>query len=198
MVCRQVENIGAEPIYFGTLPDDYGRCFRAVKEALNEVDFLITTGGASVGDYDYIGKILQDLEADVLFNKVAMRPGSVTTVAVRGEQWIFGLSGNPASCFVGLELFVRPVLKSALGANNLHLARCRAILREAVPTANPYTRFMRGIVETDGHRLVTRSAGIDKPGMVTALSKANALIVIPGGSPPLDAGAEVDVLLLDG
>ena len=81
-----------------------------VEKAIAETDLLITTGGVSVGDYDYLPAIYERLGAKVLFNKVAMRPGSVTTVAVLGDKLLFGLSGNPSACFTGFELFTRPAI----------------------------------------------------------------------------------------
>ncbi|MDA6082786.1 molybdopterin-binding protein, partial [Escherichia coli] len=88
--------------------------FDAVKEALNSVDILITTGGVSVGDFDYLPGIYEKLGAEVLFNKVAMRPGSVTTVAQHEGKLLFGLSGNPSACYVGFELFARPIIRKML------------------------------------------------------------------------------------
>ena len=67
------------------------------------MDFLITTGGVSVGDFDFLPAIYEKLGAEVLFNKVAMRPGSVTTVAQLNGKLLFGLSGNPSACFVDLS-----------------------------------------------------------------------------------------------
>ena len=73
---------------------------------------LITTGGVSVGDYDYLPDVYKQLQAEVLFNKIAMRPGSVTTVARMKEKLLFGLSGNPTACYVGFELLARPVIST--------------------------------------------------------------------------------------
>ena len=84
---------------------------------LNEVDAVITTGGVSVGDYDLLPKIYEKLGAEVLFNKVAMRPGSVTTVSVLDGKFLFGLSGNPSACYSGFELFARPSLNLIHGAS---------------------------------------------------------------------------------
>lgn len=81
---------------------------------MKEVDILITTGGVSVGDYDYLPAIYERLQANVLFNKIAMRPGSVTTVAELEGKLLFGLSGNPSACYVGCELYVRPVIGTYL------------------------------------------------------------------------------------
>ncbi|MED4024480.1 molybdopterin-binding protein, partial [Priestia aryabhattai] len=104
---------------------------------------LITTGGVSVGDYDYLPAIYERLQANVLFNKVAMRPGSVTTVAEVDGKLLFGLSGNPSACYVGFELFVHPIIKTYLYAKEPHVYRADAILQKDFPKPNPFTRFVR-------------------------------------------------------
>lgn len=108
MAAAQVKRAGGEPVMFGKLPDDLDQCVTAVSEHLQEVDVMITTGGASVGDFDLVPAIIERLGADTLFNKVAMRPGSVTTAAAVEDKLMFGLSGNPGACYVGFEVFVRP------------------------------------------------------------------------------------------
>ena len=119
MALAQIVRSGGIPKYLGKLEDDFDRCYEAVEKALEEVDILLTTGGVSVGDYDYLPAIYEKLGANVLFNKIAMRPGSVTTVAERNGQLLFGLSGNPSACYVGFELFVRPIVRSFLHSPRL-------------------------------------------------------------------------------
>ena len=92
MINEQLDRMGIKYKSYGMLADDLEACTNTVKQALEETDLLITTGGVSVGDYDYLPTIYEQLGAKVLFNKVAMRPGSVTTVAVLGEKLLFGLS----------------------------------------------------------------------------------------------------------
>src|SRR5690606_31201504 len=112
MIQAQLERAGGEAKLFGKLSDDFELCYEAIKNAIDEVDILITTGGVSVGDFDYLPSIYEKLGAEVLFNKIAMRPGSVTTVAQLNGKLLFGLSGNPSACYVGFELFVRPVFRT--------------------------------------------------------------------------------------
>ena len=81
MIMAQIERVGAEVRYYGSLQDELDPCFEAISKVLPEVDMLITTGGVSVGDFDLLPEIYEKLGAEVLFNKIAMRPGSVTTVA---------------------------------------------------------------------------------------------------------------------
>jgi molybdopterin molybdotransferase len=197
MIAAQIQRVGGEVHYFGKLPDEFDTCFEAVKNALNEVDLLITTGGVSVGDFDYLPAIYEKLGADVLFNKVAMRPGSVTTVANYKGKILFGLSGNPSACYVGFELFARPIIRRMLFSEKPHLRKEKAQLGVDFLKANPFTRFVRSSVSVEGGRLITSPSGLDKSNIIMSLAGANSLTVLPGGTRGFEAGNEVDVLLLD-
>lgn len=197
MICSQIIRAGGEPIYLGKLMDDLDTAFEAIKNALQQVDILITTGGVSVGDFDYLPIIYQKLGAEVLFNKIAMRPGSVTTVAQWEGKLLFGLSGNPSACYVGFELYARPVVRTMLLSKKPHLQRAKAILDVDFPKVNPFTRFVRGKVDFRGSQLIVGPSGKDKSDIVSALAFSNALIMLPGGTRGFQKGAEVDVLLLD-
>ncbi|WP_000890812.1 molybdenum cofactor synthesis domain-containing protein, partial [Bacillus cereus] len=120
MIAAQIARVGGIVKYYGQLADDLEACYEAVKTVMNEVDILITTGGVSVGDYDYLPAIYEKLQANVLFNKIAMRPGSVTTVAEVNGKLLFGLSGNPSACYVGFELLVHPVIQTFLHVKEPH------------------------------------------------------------------------------
>ncbi|MBP3038826.1 molybdopterin molybdotransferase MoeA [Bacillaceae bacterium Marseille-Q3522] len=197
MVAGQIERAGGKVLNFGSLPDDFAYCLQAVEEALSQVDLLITTGGVSVGDFDFLPAIYRELGAEVLFNKIAMRPGSVTTVAYRDGKAMFGLSGNPSACYVGFELFARPVIRKTLFSQHPSLRKERAVLQTDFATMNPFTRFARGTAFIRGGRLFVEASGKDKTNIVTSLVRANALIILPGGVSGFHAGTEVDILLLD-
>ncbi|GLC87014.1 molybdopterin molybdotransferase MoeA [Lysinibacillus piscis] len=197
MIMAQIERAGATAKYFGKLSDDLDICIQAVKQALQQVDILITTGGVSVGDYDYLPAIYEAIGAEVLFNKVAMRPGSVTTVAARNGQLLFGLSGNPSACYVGFELFTRPIIRTAGHHPQPHLRREQAILGADFKKPNPFTRFVRATVFYENGQLVAVPSGFDKSSAVSSLGGANALIVLPGGSRGYEKGRQVVVLLVE-
>ncbi|WXB94867.1 gephyrin-like molybdotransferase Glp [Bacillus sp. FJAT-52991] len=197
MILSQIERAGGEARYFGKFSDDLDTCISAVKAALSEVDFLITTGGVSVGDYDYLPEIYQQLGAEVLFNKIAMRPGSVTTVAQLNNQLLFGLSGNPSACYVGFELFVRPIIRRFAWNESPHLRREKAILGEDFKKPNPFTRFVRATLSFNEGQLVVSPSGFNKSSAVSSLAEANAFIVLPGGTRGYEKGMIVDVLLLE-
>lgn len=198
MVMAQINKAGGIPLYFGQLPDEFEASFQAVEQSLSKVDALITTGGVSVGDFDYLPAIYKKLGAEVLFNKVGMRPGSVTTVAKLGNKRLFGLSGNPSACFVGFELFAGPSLKIMMGHKSPHLEKQKAILGKDFLKPNPFTRFVRSkVIRTEsGYR--SNPVGLDKSNVVTSLALANALMILPGGTRGYKEGMVVDVLLLDG
>lgn len=197
MIMAQIERSGGESLYLGKLEDDFDTCYEAVKQALDKVDCLITTGGVSVGDYDLMPDIYAKLQANVLFNKVAMRPGSVTTVAEKEGQLLFGLSGNPSACYVGFELFAYPVLQAYLGRTKCYHKRIHATLGDDFKKPNPFARFVRGFISYHKGNVYVYPAGIDKSAVVTTLAKTNVLIQLQGGTRGYQKGDDVEALLLE-
>lgn len=197
MMISQVRKAGGEPMYFGKLMDDFDLCYEAISSALEDVDALITTGGVSVGDFDFLPAIYEKLGADVLFNKIAMRPGSVTTVAVHNGKPLFGLSGNPSACFVGFELYARPWVRRFMKSEKPYLQTIRGTLTADFPKPNPFTRFIRSRVNYEGNRLYAEPIGMDKSQVVTSLAYSDCLVAVPGGSRGYTSGDEVDILLLE-
>src|SRR5690625_3388123 len=197
MVRSQVERAGGVPVYFGQFSDDFESCYQHVKDALEKVDFLITTGGVSVGDYDYLPAIYEKLGANVLFNKVGMRPGSVTTVAEINGKLLFGLSGNPSACYVGFEHFMRPVIRTFLHSPKPFMKEVMATLGADFAKPNPFDRFVRGRLSFEGGKLVATPGGLDKSNVVTSLGKANVLIVLPAGTRGYKKGMDITIILLE-
>lgn len=197
MISSQIIRSGGEPKYFGKLKDDFDTCYHAIRNALDQVDLLITTGGVSVGDFDYLPAIYEKLGAEILFNKIAMRPGSVTTVAYWNGKLLFGLSGNPSACYVGFELFARPVVRTMLQSSQPHLQKVKAILDTDFPKANPFTRFVRSRFSFRDGGLFVSPCGLDKSNIVSSLAESNSLMILPGGTRGYQKGQEAEVLLLE-
>src|SRR5699024_10763377 len=154
---------GGEPVLLGQFEDNFTLCYNQVVKGLGRVDILLTTGGVSVGDYDYIPAILEKLKADILFNKIRMRPGSVTTVAAFNGKLLFGLSGNPSSCYVGFELFARPIIRKFLHSKKPYGRIETAQLGTAFKRPNPFDRFVRGRLQYEEGKAVAMPTGLDKP-----------------------------------
>ncbi|AOH53247.1 molybdopterin molybdenumtransferase [Peribacillus muralis] len=196
-ISAQIRRAGGEVRYYGKLKDEFETTYTAISKALEEVDLLITTGGVSVGDFDLLPDVYQKLGADVLFNKVAMRPGSVTTVAVYQNKFLFGLSGNPSACYVGFELFARPIIRTMLFSEQPHLRKETAQLAKDVLKPNPFTRLLRTQLYYESSQLKVTPSGVDKSNITTSLAGANSLTVLPGGTRNFRSGDTVDILLLE-
>ncbi|MER2090106.1 MAG: gephyrin-like molybdotransferase Glp [Sporosarcina sp.] len=196
MIAAQLTRMGIGYTSYGMQEDNLDACTELVEKALAETDLLITTGGVSVGDYDYLPAIYERLGAKVLFNKVAMRPGSVTTVAVLGDKLLFGLSGNPSACFTGFELFTRPAILAMQGAISPYMPRMQGKLGEDFTKPNPFTRFIRAFWEMTPEGIIAVPAGFNKSNAVSSIARGNCLIVLPSGTRGYTAGTDVDILLL--
>lgn len=197
MIGAQIKRAGGQSIYFGQFSDDVDICYQQINDSLDQVDYLITTGGVSVGDFDYLPHIYKKLGANVLFNKVAMRPGSVTTVAEMNGKLLFGLSGNPSACYVGFEMFVRPVIRSFINAQYSFLQQTKAKLSIDFPRVTTFNRFVRGNLTYNHGDLVATPIGLDNSSVVTSLTEANILIVFPPGAKGYKRGKHIPIILLE-
>lgn len=197
MISALAQNLGLTIETYKIQQDDLDTSIETVTNALQQHDIIITTGGVSVGDFDYLPQIYQHLEAKVLFNKVAMRPGSVTTVAVAQGKYLFGLSGNPSACYTGFELFVRTAVLKMTGAQAVYPQVVRATLMEDFTKPNPFTRFIRATTTFDGHQMTVTPSGFNKSGAVVAIAHSNAMIMLPGGTRGYKKGYTVDVILTE-
>ncbi|MDF2921930.1 MAG: moeA [Paenibacillaceae bacterium] len=199
MLAAQVRQTGAVPVMMESIPDDVALAKQAIVAAMNEYDAVITTGGVSVGDYDILYDLTSSWDGELLFNKVAMRPGSPTTVAVREGKLLFALSGNPGACFVGFELFARPALTAMQGSAEPFIAGYTAVLEEDYRKTDKFARYLRGVrrVSPEG-TVYAKPVGIDASSITVSIRDADCLIVVPPGTEPLQRGDRVTVLPLTG
>lgn len=197
MLHAQALRAGAKAIYLGKLNDDLEANCKSIRTNLEKVDILITSGGVSVGDYDYMPEIFKRIGANVLFNKIGMRPGSVTTVAEKNGKLIFALSGNPSACYVGFELLARPFIRAVSGARYPFSPRTTAVLGADFLKRNPFDRFVRGKLELKDGMLFATPSRFDKSGAVSSLGEADCLIVFSRGRKESKKGEQVEVILLD-
>ena len=110
----EAPDAGAEPVFYGIAPDDEQVIAELVHRAVQECDFVITSGGASAGDYDYVTALVRR-EGEVLFDRISMRPGKAITFGLLGGKPYLGLSGNPAAAYVGFEMLARPAIRKMRG-----------------------------------------------------------------------------------
>lgn len=193
-----VREAGGEAVMLAAIADDLELARSKVQMALETHDLVITTGGVSVGDYDIMGDLVREKTGEMLFNKVTMRPGSVTTAAVRGGKLLLALSGNPGACFVGFQLFARPVISLMLGAAQPLLPEWSAVMGADYSKVNNYTRFVRARLEVREGSLYAYPAGIDESSVMVTIKDSDCLIIVPPEARGLAAGDRVKVLKLPG
>jgi molybdopterin molybdotransferase len=187
---------GGEPVNLGIARDDPADLRERFEGAAGS-DLLITSAGISAGEYDYIRTVLAELGVELAVWKVRMRPGAPLGFGwLRGMPWI-GLPGNPVSTMVTFELFVRPVIRRMLGHTRLFRRPVPVTLEEPVSIGPKLTHFLRAVVTVrdDGTR-TARLTGPQGSGVLTSMSLANALLVVPEDRPQVNAGETLHALLL--
>jgi molybdopterin molybdotransferase len=191
-----VRRAGGIPVDLGVAPDTLD-ALRALLERTEGADLVVTSAGASVGESDFTRQALLSLGAELAFWRVRMRPGAPLGFGtLRGKPWL-GLPGNPVSAMVTFELFARPLIRKLLGHRRLHRQPVAVILDEPVHIGARLTHFLRAIVHvgSDG-ALHARLTGPQGSGILTSMSKANALLVVPEDRPQTPAGERLHALLL--
>ncbi|MDO7904874.1 molybdopterin molybdotransferase MoeA [Paenibacillus sp. JX-17] len=197
MLASQIEQAGGIAVVQDSVPDDIELARQRLDQAIQEYDFIVTSGGVSVGDYDIMGDLVRRPEVDMLFNKVTMRPGSVTTAAVVQGKLLFALSGNPGACYVGFELFVRPAIRKMLGDQQPYLETWTATLRQDFNKVNNFTRFVRSRLEIEDGRVWVTPAAIDESSVMVSIKDSDCLMIVPPEQKGLQAGTQVQVLKLE-
>jgi molybdopterin molybdotransferase len=193
LLVAAVEEAGGEARRLHFVPDDVDQFLATVRAALDGADLLVTSGGVSAGAYEVVKDAFREL-GTVEFVKVGMQPGGPQGAGTVDGVPVVTLPGNPVSSFVSFEVFVRPALRRALG----HAApdRLRVPARLTSPLTSPPGRrqYMRGRYDAG------QVSQVGGPGshLVAHLSRANCLVVVPEHVTELPAGAEVDVVLIEG
>lgn len=190
-----VRETGGMPYNFGIVGDQDKMFLPRLQGMLKEVDMIITTGGASVGDYDTVKDVFHQLGAEILFWRVDIRPGTAMVGAIKDGKPLIGLSGNPGAAAIAFELLVRPIIRYLSGKQKLHRPRVRGTLLDGFPKNSPQQRYLRCQVEWKNNRWEAQLTGKQNPGVLKSLIEANGLIEVPKGSGPLEAGDEVTIII---
>lgn len=188
-----VREAGGDVVSLGIARDDPAELRRRLAGV--DCDLLITTGGVSVGTFDFTRSVLADLGIQQRFWRVRMRPGAPIGFGLLHEIPWLGLPGNPVSSAVTFELFARPAIRKLRGHTDLFRALTRVRVAEAVAITAPLTHFLRAVVRLDGQELVARLTGPQGSGLVSSMARANALLVIDASQSRLASGERVDALL---
>ena len=198
-LCARIEEWGAEPLSRPVLADDLDRIRTGLRQTLAlRPDAIVTTGGISAGDFDYIRDIAQELGEDVEVRKVNMKPGKPLVDGTIAGVPFFGLPGNPAACLVSFEIFVRPALAKMEGRKDGELPRRSAEVTGEIPLGdNPRLQYLRGRVEFDDDGIYRLSpVGEQGSHLLSSFADANCLIEVPPHRGNLSEGERVEVLIL--
>ena len=189
------EHFGARVSNFGIVRDDLKATIRAVRKAA-DADILLTTGGASVGDHDYVQEALKAAGVKVDFWKIALRPGKPLMYGRKGQLHVLGLPGNPVSAQVCARLFLVPLLNAMVGLPVPPEAT--AVLGAPMKANDGRQDYVRATLEinADGSRVATPFARQDSS-MQRTFREAQALIIRPPNAPEVEAGTPVPILPLD-
>ncbi len=196
-LAAQAADAGCDVVRYGTVPDDEQAIETLLSRAIDECDFVVTSGGASAGDYDYITQIADKL-GSVSFKYVNMRPGKSQTFAVIRNTPFMGLAGNPAAAAVGFEMLVRPALRKMQGfAESTRVIQKAALVGDCTKR-DPRRNYMRGTIAPDGKGGFTATpAKKQSSALYGALSNGNCLITIPEGVEFVADGSLVDCVRID-
>ena len=200
-----VTQAGGIPVNLG-IARDTRESMREYLERARDCDLIVTTAGISVGEHDHVLSTLQHMGMELRFWKLRMRPGAPVGFGVLpagqpasppGLPWI-GLPGNPVSTMVTFELFGRPAIFKMLGKSGWQRPVLRAITRDRVVNTDARRFYARCIVtKGDDGRWYADLTGPQGSGILTSMSAANALTIIPEDQPAAEPGDEIDVMMID-
>ena len=186
---------GALPRMIGIVRDDRDATIAAIESAL-ESDFVISSGGVSVGAYDFVKDALDALGADTKFWQVAMKPGKPVVLSRLRGRLYFGLPGNPVSCMVSFILFIAPALRKAMGQRaNLLPPSVGVRMLAPLKSRGDRRNYLRVRVGAQGGELVARPMTSQGSGVSTSMVQANGLAVVETGVTAVDAGAIVPTIV---
>ena len=193
MLAAVVASAGGTPWEIGIGPDRKEALRDLIIRAL-EADMLLLSGGVSMGKYDFVEDVLEDLGAEFYFRSVAIRPGKPLVFGrVRG-RFFFGLPGNPVSGFVTCNLFARPVISMLMGCGFERPRFLRARLAKSVRHKTGLTTFMPATIDTHDAEPVVSLVGWQGSGDLVGVAEANAFLVVHPEQPPPAEGDWVDVM----
>lgn len=191
------QRAGAVPHILPIVEDTFEALRDAVAAAARDYDFVVTTGGAANGDFDFIKPVVAEL-GELKMTTVNMRPGKAQTFGIVNGTPVFGLPGNPAAAYVGFEMLIRPALRTMQGYTFMDHPTVRARLTADEKNRDPRRIFLRGTLTraTDGTFEVTPSRN-QSSGLFGPIQKTNCMAIMPEGTEPQPAGSMVDCILLD-
>ncbi|MCZ6915176.1 MAG: molybdopterin molybdotransferase MoeA [Gemmatimonadetes bacterium] len=194
-----VRRAGGIPRDLGIAKDDPDELRHRLLEAAG-ADLVLTTGGISVGEHDFLHEVLRALDVDQKFWKIRMRPGAPVAFGLIGQldglPWL-GLPGNPVSTMVTFELLARPAIRKMLGHSKLFRAVTNVSVGEPISLGPPLQHFLRVTLSGENATPAARLTGSQGSGLLTSMVRADALLVVPEDRPEVQTGEVLQAIVLE-
>jgi len=197
MLVAQARRLGLLSKQLPVVGDDPEATQLAIRAGLEQADILLLTGGVSMGKHDYVPQVLKDEGVDIIFHKVAVKPGKPLLFGRLGEKLVFGLPGNPVSSFVTFELFVRPAVRRWLGLERESLPEVSALAEAPFRNRSKRVFYAPGLAVSTENGVVVCPIQTGGSADLIAFSRANCLVVLPAECGSVPAGARMRALLLE-
>lgn len=192
-----LERLGCEVLDMGVVRDDPQALEAALLEAATSCDAIVTSGGVSVGEADFVRELMARL-GEVAFWKIAMKPGRPMAFGKIGDSWLFGLPGNPVAVMVTFYQFVRPALLKMMGTDPEPLPTYQVTSSANLKKAPGRTEFLRGRLFQEAGEWRVQPTGAQGSGILRSMSEANCFIVLEHERGNVAAGERVSVQAMDG
>ncbi|MDR1379536.1 MAG: molybdopterin molybdotransferase MoeA [Synergistaceae bacterium] len=192
-IASRVTELGGIFILGDNAEDDPMYIAHTLQKLLSQCEMVITTGGVSVGAHDFMSVVGETLGAAQLFHGIDLKPGGSTLAFARDDKILLCLSGNPFAAAATFEILAGPTLHKLCGDSEILLERTKAVLQNNYPKASRGRRLLRARIK--GNQVVLPKGG-HSSSIMRSMIGCNCLVDIPAGSPPLEPGAQVEVILL--
>ena len=167
-----------------------------IKNSLNS-DIILSTGGVSMGEYDFVKDIIIELGFEPIFWRVRVKPGKPLFFAKKGKTLFFGIPGNPVSTMSSFYNFILPAIRKMSGKKELFLRRFKAILQDNIKRKDVRCEFIRGILHLKDNKFFVTTTGAQGSGILSSMKKGNCFIIIDEGEPFVKKGDKVTVAIFD-
>jgi len=196
LLSAQIKDMNVEHRRYGIARDDEELLSKNIKKALKECNILVLSGGISVGEYDLVKEVLDDLGAELIFWRVNQNPGRPLAFFKYGSKFIFGLPGNTASIMICFEMYIRPMIRKYMGYQSLLRLAVEGEAIHGFKNKSGRVNFVRAIVERKEGDYVFGVAGNQKPGVSSSMVRANGIVYLPANMGDVEKGSRVKIYLL--
>ena len=195
-LAAQARRLKADVELLGTVKDSKEEIYRIMHRGLQK-DILILSGGVSMGEYDLVGDVMKDLNTQIYFEKVALRPGKPVIFGKKDKTLIFALPGNPVASFVTFELFIYPAIRKMMGFSTLHRTTLKASLETEILVKRKRREYRPAFLRMQNNMWFVSPVEWHGSADLLSTTRANCLLIVREDAEKLAVGQLVDVILLD-